>query len=282
MTTTAPAVDGPVLDDLDSRPGSTTSLLRTVVGNTLRARGGWMPTAALVALMEAVDVPPARTRTALSRVKARGLLLAENRAGVAGYALSPAALPMLERGDRRIHHPRTMREGDPWGLVSFSLPERERDLRHQLRRRLGWMGCGTVTGALWICPATLLDEVEEIVADLGLTERVTLFVADEVRGVRDLREAVGRWWDLTAIARLHAEFLARAGATGADRSGLGPREAFHAWTIVLDSWRPIPYLDPGLPLTLLPDDWPARRSIPFFLEARDRVAAAALEFARSL
>ena len=31
-----------VLDDMDSRPGSTTSLLRTVIGLYLRDAGGWM------------------------------------------------------------------------------------------------------------------------------------------------------------------------------------------------------------------------------------------------
>jgi len=285
----------PVLDDLDSRPGSATSLLRTVVGSTLRDRGGWAPAATLVALMETVGVPAGRTRTALSRVKARGLLEAETRDGMAGYALSSAALPMLARGDRRIHHPRSMAEGDPWCLVSFSLPERERDLRHRLRRRLAWIGCGTVTGALWICPATLVDEVEEIVADLGVDGRVTIFVATEIRGVHDLADAVGRWWDLPSIARLHREFLGRAGeavtsdggvpetsGAGGDRPDPDPREAFRAWTVVLDAWRPIPYLDPGLPFGLLPDDWPGRESVAVFLAARDRLATAAGAYARSL
>jgi len=271
-----------VLDDLDSRPGSATSLLRTVIGNTMRNRGGWMPASALVRLLSVVDITPGRTRTALSRVKARGLLTAESRDGVAGYALAAGARAMLARGDRRIHHPRFMAEGDPWCLVSFSLPEHDRDLRHQLRRRLAWIGCGTVTGALWICPATLLEEVEEIVDDLSLDGRVTLFVAHEVRGAADLPHAVARWWDLDALRRRHDDFLARAGAAGADRPGLRPREAFRTWTIVLDAWRPIPYLDPGLPLAWLPEDWPGRRSVPLFLHARDRIASAAAEYARSI
>src|SRR5690606_21856175 len=43
-----------VLDDMDSRPGSTTSLLRTVIGLYLRDAGGWMPTTSLVELMQAM------------------------------------------------------------------------------------------------------------------------------------------------------------------------------------------------------------------------------------
>ena len=47
----------PVLDDMVSRPGSTVSLLRTVVGLYLRDAGGWMPTRALLELMAALGVP---------------------------------------------------------------------------------------------------------------------------------------------------------------------------------------------------------------------------------
>ncbi|MEP9383790.1 PaaX family transcriptional regulator [Nocardioides sp. KR10-350] len=279
--TTAPATvtQATVLDDLDSRPGSTTSLLRTVVGSTVRAHGGWMSAAAFVALMETVEVPAGRTRTTLTRLKARGLLVPEARDGRAGYALSEGALRMLARGDRRIHHPRFMGEHDHWCLVSFSVPETNRDVRHQLRRRLSWIGCGTVAAGLWICPAYLAEEVQQIVADLGLDGRVTLFVVDRIHGVTDLSAAVAQWWDLDALRARHDEFLvAGAGAVDAYRRDPTPATAFRTWIRVLDAWRPIPYLDPGLPLAFLPADWPARRSIPLFLEVRDSVATAAGEY----
>lgn len=265
-----------VLDDLDSRPGSTTSLLRTVIGACVREHGGWMASATLVRLMAEVDVPAGRTRTALNRVKAKGLLVSENRDGVPGYALTPEALPMLARGDRRIHHPRWMTDGDGWCLISFSVPEENRDRRHQLRRRLGWIGCATVAAALWICPAYLADEVEEIIADLGLEGRVTTFLVSEVRAPQD---TVRGWWDLGGLRARHEAFLAgHAGALevlGADPS---PRAAFRAWILALDAWRPIPYLDPGLPPSLLPEDWPGRRSIPLFLQLRDTVRDPAAAF----
>ena len=69
---------------------------------------------------------------------------------------------------------------------------------------------------------------------------------------------------------LRSEFLTRgAEAVDAHRADPTPRSAFRAWVTLLDAWRPIPYLDPGLPHTALPDDWPGRRSIPFFLHHRD-------------
>ena len=270
-----------VLDDFDARPGSTTSLLRTVLGGAVREIGGRITSNALVALMADLGVPADRTRTAVSRLKAKGVLAADARDGVRGYAITSDAAAMFARGDRRIFQPRQMADGDRWCLVSFTLPEREREVRHQLRRRLGWIGAGTVAGGLWICPAYLLDEVEQIVADLGLTGRVTIFVADTVRGVHDLAAAVAQWWDLGAIGVLHEAFLAsHAKAIAAYRDDPQPATAFRTWITALDAWRPIPYLDPGLAPSVLPPDWPGRRSVPLFLAFRDELTAPAADFVR--
>ncbi|MFG1926011.1 PaaX family transcriptional regulator C-terminal domain-containing protein [Cryptosporangium sp. NPDC048952] len=251
-----------ILDDMESSPGSTTSLLRTIVGTSLRRLGGWMAVAHIVDLGRTVGLPEARTRTALARIKAKGLLDAERRGGVPGYTIAADAIPMLERGDRRIFHPRTMGEGDRWCLVSYSVPEENRDVRHQLRRRLTWIGCGAVSPALWICPEYLTEEVEQILADLGLAGNATVFRA-EVRGPVD----AAHWWDLSAIRARHEAFLESCGLPAADT----PEDAYRAWIHGLDAWRIIPYIDPGLPDRLLPDDWPGHRSVAVFLELRDRV-----------
>ena len=78
-------------DDADLRSGSATSLLRTIIGCYLRRLGGWIASAALMELMTTVGVDHARTRTAILRVRDKGLLAAEVRNGRPGYALEPAA-----------------------------------------------------------------------------------------------------------------------------------------------------------------------------------------------
>ncbi|MFB2582445.1 PaaX family transcriptional regulator C-terminal domain-containing protein [Herbiconiux sp. P15] len=273
-----------ILDDMDSRPGSATSLLRTVVGVSLREIGGWIAVADLLVLMEALGVPAPRARTALARVKKKSLLVAETRGRVAGYALVPEAVAMLQRGDRRIQHPRTMGPDSRWCLISFSIPEESRHLRHQLRRRLHWIGCGTVSPALWICPAYLEGEVEEILDDLGLREHSTVFIAERPRVAGDLREAVASWWDLDALRAEHEEFLSRHAADGAvpETAEVSPREAFATYIRSVDTWRIIPYIDPGLPASLLPDDWPGERSNALLLRIRTRFGGQAAEFVREV
>jgi phenylacetic acid degradation operon negative regulatory protein len=238
------------LDDFDARPSSVTSLARTVIGLYLRPLGGWISTADLVRVMQQLGVEPGAARTAVARLKERGLLDAALRGSVAGYRLDPAAIPMLEAGDRRIFQPRRMASGDPWCLVSFSIPEDQRPARHQLRRRLTAIGCGTVSPALWICPATLGGEVEQILDDIGVRDFATLFETSDPRPV-----AVAEWWDLDGLAALHRGFIADV-----EQVLDSGDDAFARYVRGIDLWRPIPYLDPGLADDLLPADWPGHRS----------------------
>jgi len=245
----------PVLDDIDARPGSTASLLRTVIGLYLRRLGGWMPASALVALAGDLGIPEAQARTGITRLKQKGLLLAE-RDGASGYRLNPAAVPMLERGDRRIFDVRTMTDADPWCLVSFSIPESARSVRHQLRRRLQWIGAGVVSPALWICPGHLHDEVDGILTELGVRRWATLFRSATPAPAGSLREAAASWWDLKTLGAQHLAFQ--------DSLAALPAEPFAAYVRLIDAWRVLPYVDPGLPPAMLPDDWPGERSVDEF------------------
>lgn len=271
-----------ILDDFDSRPGSATSLLRTIIGAHLRGVGGWMSVANLITLMSAVGVTPVSTRSAVLRVKTKGLLAAEPVDGQAGYRLNPDAIPMLERGDRRIYAFRQQGDTDPWCLISYSIPETQRDARHQLRRRLGWIGCGAVATGLWICPAFLLDEVESILSELGLRDAATLFITEPPLLAGSLADAAARWWDLGRLDALHRDFLAHHSRVGAGPTIGSPQEAFARYNLALDEWRILPYLDPGLPPAALPADWPGFDSVALFGEITATLAAPADEFVRSV
>ncbi|MEV4737675.1 MULTISPECIES: PaaX family transcriptional regulator C-terminal domain-containing protein [unclassified Microbacterium] len=270
--TGAPAADSVVLDDIDARPGSTASLLRTLIGLYLRPLGGWISTAHLVALADDLGIPAAPARTGIARLKQKGLLLAERR-DVSGYRLNPAAVPMLERGDRRIFAVRETTDADGWCLVSFSIPESARSVRHQLRRRLQWIGAGTVSAALWICPGHLQGEVEEIVDDLGARGWVTLFRGAHPVIARSPREAAAEWWDLVALRAEHLAFQASLASL--------PVEPFAAYVRLLDAWRMLPYVDPGLPPAMLPEDWPGRRSVGEFARLSAELADAASAHVRA-
>src|SRR4051812_30194483 len=128
------------------------SLLMTFFGAFLRRLGGWIAVADLVALMGDLGLDEQAVRSAVSRLKRRGVIAPERRAGAAGYRLTPRGEAILEAGDARIFG----RDGDgaaQWLLVVFSIPEARRALRHKLRARLQWLGPGAGAGGGGVGPA---------------------------------------------------------------------------------------------------------------------------------
>ncbi|WP_433760180.1 PaaX family transcriptional regulator [Nocardia sp. CA-135398] len=269
MTTDQQPLAAPVLDDFDARPGSATSVVRTVLGAYVRDLGGWIAVADFTEILAVLDIPAPSTRTAITRLKSKGVLHAESRSGRAGYALTDAALAMFTRGDPRIFGFRQMSSGDPWRLLSYGIPETERAARHQLRRRLSAIGCGTVSAGLWIYPEYLAAEAAAIVTALELDDYVTSFRATELVVPGTLREAAAQWWDLDDLATKHRTFYERHRKI-LDLGEGSDRNAFAHFTMMLDEWRTIPYVDPGLPDEMLPVDWPGPASVQLFAEAGQR------------
>ncbi|MFD9453080.1 PaaX family transcriptional regulator C-terminal domain-containing protein [Streptomyces sp. NPDC059985] len=244
------------MSDSPLRPSS---LINTVYGAFLRRLGGWISIADLITLMEELDVDGPAVRSAISRLKKRGVLEPERR-GATGYRLSPAVHPVFDEGDRRIFaslEPADLADG--WAMAVFSVPESERSHRYQLRTRLTWLGFGNIAPGVWLAPRRLLDDARAMLVRLGLSEYVHLFAADYA-AFSELSRTVSSWWDFPAIQTQYAAFT-EAHAALAERMTAGPEpdpaEAFRHYVPLLTQWRRLPYLDPGLPTQLLPPDWNA-------------------------
>jgi phenylacetic acid degradation operon negative regulatory protein len=195
-----------LVDDSPGQPAPPRSLIVTVYGLYAREVGGWISVSTLIRLLAELDVDAPAVRSSISRLKRREILVAERRDGRAGYALSPYARSVLETGDRRIFERHAVTD-DGWVIAVFSVPESERQHRHQLRSRLAWLGFGTVSSGVWIAPAHALDDTRDHLLRHGLDQYVDLFRADYV-SFGDPAEQVGRWWDLDALQKLYDDFVA--------------------------------------------------------------------------
>ncbi len=253
-------------------------LIVSLYGLYAREHGSWLSVAAVVRLMAALGVEEPAVRSSISRLKRRGLLDARRVDGVAGYALTEVAQEILADGDARIFGRRRAEESDGWLLVVFSVPESERDKRHQLRSQLTRLGFGTVAPGVWVAPGHLADEAGEVLERRGLAGYVELFRGAHLGAVR---EQVARWWDLDQLHARYAEFLDRQEPVRA-RVADGPEQSFADYVRLLTDWRRLPYADPGLPLELLPADWNGARAADLFAELSARLAAPAREHAEDL
>src|SRR4051812_46749390 len=229
-------------------------LILSLFGLYAREGATWLSVRSLIALMTDLEVDAAATRSSVSRLKKRGVLEPARVDGQAGYRLSATAQAVVREGDARIWSRPRASVTDGWLVVVFSVPESERGKRHELRSLLTRLGFGTAAPGVWIAPGTVHDETLAALDRAGLTSYTELFRGAYVgSGPADVR--VGEWWDLPAIAALYDEFVADHSSLTGLRSP-DPARAFTAYVPMLTTWRRLPYLDPGIPLALLPAGWP--------------------------
>ena len=80
-------------------------LVFTLFGDYLLARDRPVWVGALIPLLGRLGMSAPATRTALSRMTARGWLVATRRGGRGFYGLSPRGRRLLEEGRQLIYHP---------------------------------------------------------------------------------------------------------------------------------------------------------------------------------
>jgi len=255
-------------------------LIVTIFGLYGRDRDHVVAVSALIRLLAVLGVEAAGVRSSVSRLKRRGVLESARHGGVAAYRLSPRLDDVFRAGDERIFAPRRAKTGDPWILASFSVPESDRHLRHQIRGILTRAGCGQVTSGLWIAPATVEADLQRTIARAKLDTYVELFEARPLTKA-SVKANVRRWWDLDSLDHLYREFVARYGPLER-RRGDDDARAFGEYVSLVTEWRRLPYLDPGLPLEYLPRRWNGDVAKRLFFRLNARLAPRARRFADSI
>ena len=256
-------------------------LILSLYGLYAREEGNWLSVASLIALMADLGTDSAAVRSAVSRLKRRGVLESARRDGQAGYALSPDSLEVLREGDHRIWSRPRATAADGWLVLVFSVPESERERRHALRSLLSRLGFGTAAPGVWVAPATLYDETARALDREGLAAYTELFRGDYL-GAGDVAARIGQWWDLDGLTGLYSEFCAAYRPVARRGSSGSPASAFAAYVPMLTAWRRLPYLDPGLPLEHLPPEWPGVEAAELFASLDSRLREGAHTHAHAI
>lgn len=272
----------------DTRPAAAVRRSRTVLvgflGAIVRRMGNWMPIGGTIELLARTGLDPASVRTAVFRLKKRGWLVPQTRAGMRGYALTPVALEELAAGDEVIWHARQPADlADGWCLVNFSVPESARVLRHRLTARLASLGFGNTGSAVWIAPARMLPAAQRAIAELGLAHQCVVFTGDYAAG-QDLATVVRNGWDLGEIDRGYRQFIEDYGGQAAGLAAAGAVDGKHAFVTylrVIEHWRKLPFRDPGLPSEVLTGDWSGPAAVRIFEGLVAALEGRALAYAAS-
>ena len=241
---------------------SARSLLMTMLGEFVLPRPIPVWTQALVSALGLFGIEPKAARQALARTAAEGWLAADRVGRQVRWSLTPPGRRLLSEGAQRIYSfSRDEVEWDGrWLLLLVSVPEAQRDLRHRVRTQLSWAGFGSPAPGVWVSPhASRQDEGQRILDDAGVSGTAMSFVAGYGQiGSEDM--LVARAWDLAALEQRYEDFIDEF--TGLDPAA--DEDVLRAQTRLVHEWRRFPFLDPLLPLRLLPENWSGVKAADLF------------------
>lgn len=250
-------------------------LIVTLLGDYWFARGEHLPSAALVGLAEEFHVSAASARTALSRLGRRGLMASSRAGRHTYYGLTPRTEEVMRNARERIFSfgiPPEHEWDGTWLMVTFSVPQYQRDVRHILRKRLRWLGFAPLYDGVWVSARAVVDEVRDTIAECGV-ELAAVFRAEPLFSTTDpdAPHHPLSAWDLTALRETYEEFVVRFEPVRDRMTGgtIGASEALVERTAIMDIWRSFPGVDPELPEEVLPADWPRNRARELFAEVYD-------------
>ena len=253
------------------RPQPQTQFIVFVLfGDIVARRGGKVWTTSLLQMLDVLGVTERAARSTLSRMRRKGWLKPERDGRHSLYAMTARGQRLLAEGGQRIFEPRKTDWDGHWHLVVYSLPEKKRKLRNDLRKRLTWFGFGRLAAGTWISPHDRLAEVESMLDDLSAHGYVQYFSGLCLENSDD-REIVEQCWDLKTLNQQYARFIARwepefekCTQSMAAGKALPPAQCFAQRFWITHEYSPFPRLDPNLPTALLPDGWLGDRGVEMF------------------
>ncbi|MGC4847378.1 PaaX family transcriptional regulator C-terminal domain-containing protein [Micromonospora sp. DT15] len=232
----------------------------------------------LINVLEGADVAAPATRATLDRLVHSGILARSRSGRETLFSLTEHGVAVLREATYRVRGPRPFDpQGNGWTLVTFSIPEGQRMLRHRLRSTLIWEGFAPIRDGLWLAPGEvdLAGSLEPLRQDLA-PNTVVAFHARELAGF-PIGESVRAAWDIEAIRRAHLAFIDvwdDSSATAMAPSALTVR------TMLVADWLALLRTDPRLPAEFMDDEWPATRSVETYRRTHEKLAeASAAEFA---
>lgn len=223
-----------------------------------------VPTGVLIGLLGELGISEVSTRTTLARMVDRGLLHKARVGREVTFRATDACDHMLREAQGRVLADDPFAPlGTGWTLVTFSVPESRRDVRHRVRATLTWAGFGLLRDGLWIAPGAVDVPAALATLDGDLDEvELSAFRAFEIEGFSAAR-AVRAAWRIDHIRALHAEFLRTWGAAGVVQNPLRDLTALAA------DWLALLRADPRLPAEHLTSPWPAAESARTFRRLHD-------------
>lgn len=252
---------------------STKFYLLVLFGDYIRPRGGSIWMSKLLYLLTLLDVGEHTGRSTINRMQREGWFTVEKDGRQSRFSLTPTGTSLLGSGDLRLNDQTIEQWDGNWHMVTYSLPEEKRKVRNDLRKQLTWLGYGPLGPGLWISPNNRLNELEQALKTLEITDLVHIF-SSRYLGPAENSALINQAWDLEDVS---ADYLVFNQSVQQKMAGFNSKdnpsaeEAFHHHFHLTTQLFPILQKDPNLPLDMLPINWAGTIGRKLFNQFRDQL-----------
>lgn len=236
----------------------TGSLIVTVFGDSISPRGGTVWLGSLIAALDNFRINQRLVRTSVFRLAKEGWLTAQQKGRRSFYSLTVAGRERFAQATRKIYgEPREEWSGD-WCLAI--LPKLDAAERDKIRKDLGWLGFGALSGNLLALPVSDTSDLRQQLAELGHLDNLVVMNATTMGGRHGeaMRSMVHEGWGLSELEDRYSNFVAEFEPVLSQlhrTNGVEPATGFQVRTILIHEYRKILLRDPWLPPDLLPNNW---------------------------
>jgi len=246
--------------------------------------GGSIRVSSLLRLCEELGFTAVAVRAALCRLSQQGWLERTTVNKQSYYSLTRMGRTRVDEATPRIFSPHVENWDGQWTILTYSLPERLRELRERLRRELIWLGFGALTPATWIIPKPVVEVTVRHLSERRLDKYVNLFRARHVNSLANA-ELTKKCWDLEAVQARYRDFIKTweplwRSYQVSFNAGDPPAESvcFASKMRLLHEYGRFLYIDPRFPIELLPSGWLANPAWGVFRDCYFLLAERALKF----
>ena len=259
-TLTSPALARWIVNSLRQNPPRAKSLVMTVFGDSIAARGGSVWLGSLIALLAQFGISERLVRTAVYRLTDEGWLEAIREGRRSQYRLSAQGEKRFLRAHHRVYASPSSQWDGRWTLVHI-LTSATSAQKLLLKKELMWEGFAAIAPTLFAYPGEKTEALNELLQRTRTSKIVTILSAtdDGLTNALPLSTQASTAWPLKEARLAYKKFLSRFQSLQqllSSEKGIQPEQAFVLRTLLIHDYRRALLTDPNLPNELLGTEWP--------------------------
>lgn len=259
------------------------SMIFTIYGDYIHHYGNKIWTGSLIRLMKEFGYNEQSVRVAVSRMAKQGWLESEKQGNKSYYYLTPRGEARIKEAGKRIFKLKPDEWDGKWRMLMYTIPEENRHIRDELRKELLWSGFGSFSNGCWISPNDLAKEVRVLIEKYEIQSNVDLFLA-EYMGLETNQKLVQKSWELDEVEEKYEAFIAEYSQkfivhqSMIAKGQLTDADCFVERAYLVHEYRKFLFIDPGLPLELLPEVWKGNHAALLFEQHYKLLTQSASQF----